>query len=319
MKWVSRRAKDIALDVPANILETDSDINNRLASLNQERQKTYEKSAHWLLTFEEGKQYKDAEQKAKSFEKQIKELRSERDAHVSTLRKECPLFAATKYPQPMNLRETALKDDEWVLEYEVTCSGVVTFLLKGKNIVKALLKPVERKEIDSLVRNFRKPLEYEGSEHFKENLLAFNFEAGKKPADLLLSDVLDELPAGVPVIIVPGGSLGIVPFELLVLNDGGKVQTDKKPPYVTGAEFFGDRNPLSYCQSITALTLARTLGKQQKPGDRTLAMVDPVFSPEDVRLVKAAAEKRRVTLEKCSTSVKMGIGMGHFWWRVWDV
>ncbi|MGO9119753.1 MAG: CHAT domain-containing protein, partial [Desulfomonilaceae bacterium] len=62
--------------------------------------------------------------------------------------------------------------------------------------------------------------------------------------------------------------------------------------------FFGDRNPISYYQSVTALTLARTLGRQQKAGDRTLALVDPVFSPEDARLAKAAAENRRAALDK---------------------
>jgi len=72
-----------------------------------------------------------------------------------------------------------------------------------------------------------------------------------------------------------------VPFETLVLNDSGRIAEDKRLPYVTGAEFFGDRNPISYCQSVTALTLARTLGKKQRPGDRILAIVDPVFAVDD--------------------------------------
>ena len=87
-------------------------------------------------------------------------------------------------------------------------------------------------------------------------------------------------------------------MKCLFLNDGGKVITDNKVPQTSGVEFFGDRNSISYYQSITALTLARTLGKQQKPGDRTLAMVDPVFSTDDTRLVKVAAEKRRAMLDK---------------------
>ena len=64
---------------------------------------------------------------------------------------------------------------------------------------------------------------------------------------------------------------------MLVLNDGGKIVIDKGVPRTYAAEFFGDRNPVSYSQSITALTLARTLGKQGKPGDRALVFADPVF------------------------------------------
>ncbi|MGO9116896.1 MAG: CHAT domain-containing protein, partial [Desulfomonilaceae bacterium] len=302
---LSRRAKDVALDVPVNMLEKDSDINNRLAAQIQERTKTYEKSAHWLLDFEKLKQYKDAEEKAKSLEKQIKELLLERDRHRSALRKEYPLFAATKYPQPMNLEESALKDHEWVLEYQVTDSGVAIFLIKGKKIIKGLFKAIERKGIDNLVRKFREPMELGQNDFVPKKLAAFDFESGKKLSDLLLADILPDLPKDTPVIIIPDGPLGVVPFEMLVLNDGGKVQTDKTIPYVTGADFFGDRNPISYYQSVTALTLARTLGKQQKAGDRTLAMVDPVFSPEDTRLVKAAVEKRRAALDKLSSEKLM--------------
>ena len=100
---------------------------------------------------------------------------------------------------------------------------------------------------------------------------------------------------------------------MLVLNEGGKVPTDKTIPYVTGAEFFGDRNPISYYQSVTALTLARTLGQKQKPGDRTLAMVDPVFAVDDARLAKAVSEKRRAALDKLTgerlMSLKSELGL----------
>ncbi len=214
------------------------------------------------------------------------------------LRDKYPLFAATKYPQPMDLSQTAIKDDEWVISYDVTDAGLLIYLTKGKSLVNAWLKPVPRKEIDDLARKFREPFETSEGQTLSDQLKKFDLASGKKLADILLSDVLPLLPKDAPVIIIPSGSLGIVPFEMLVLNEGGKVSTDKRIPYITGAEFFGDRNPISYYQSITALTLARTLGKQQKSGDRTLVMVDPVFSPDDTRLVKAAAEKRRAQLDK---------------------
>jgi hypothetical protein len=114
-----------------------------------------------------------------------------------------------------------------------------------------------------------------------EALAKFDFSAGNRLADILLADVLSDLPKDAAVIIIPDGSLGVVPFEMLVLNAGGKVVPDKRMPRVSGAEFFADRNPISYYQSVTALTLARKLGRRDKLGDRFLVVADPVFKIDD--------------------------------------
>ncbi len=272
---LSHRGERLSSKVPADIVEKDLEINNRLAALLKGLQKAREKKS------------KDA---IESFEKQVEQARAANKAHIARLRKDYPLFAATKYPQPMGLGETALKENEWVLEYEVTDSGICVYLCKRKDIVKAVFKPMKRAKLDALVRRFREPLELEGGPAASK-LKAFDFSAGKELADLLLGDVLPHLPAGEPLIIVPDDSLGVLPFEMLVLNDGGEVRTDKEIPYVTGAEFFGDRNPISYYQSITALTLARTLGKQKKPQERLLVMADPVFRLQDARAQKAPQVK----------------------------
>ncbi|MGC8659586.1 MAG: CHAT domain-containing protein, partial [Desulfomonilaceae bacterium] len=271
------KSQDIVLDVPKNIVEQDSDINNRLAAFSQGLQKAYEKGS------------KDA---IDSFETQVKDVRSEKERHVDKLRKKYPLYAATKYPQPMNLAQTALKNDEWALEYEVNEPGICIYLIHGKKLVKGLFKPTARKEVDELVRKFREPMELRLGDSPIEKLKTFDFASGKKLSDLLLGDILFDLPKDTPLIVIPDGSLGVVPFEMLVLNNEGKMKTKGKIPQISGAEFFGDRNPISYYQSVTALTLARTLGKQKKTGQKTLAMVDPVFTLDDPRLVKYANQDR---------------------------
>ena len=75
----------------------------------------------------------------------------------------------------------------------------------------------------------------------------------------------------------------------------------------SGAEFFGDRNPISYYQSITALTLARTLEKQQKPGEKTLALVDPVFSQDDPRFIKLARQEKEKLLSNLPKDILMSM------------
>ena len=193
------------------------------------------------------------------------------------------------------------------MSYHVTDSGIIIYLTRGKNLVKALFKPAERKEVDALVRKFREPMEITEGGIIKKQLAKFDFASGKKLSDLLLSDVLPDLPKDAPLIIIPDGSLGVVPFEMLVLNDAGKIVTNNNKMQTSGAEFFGDRNPISYYQSITALTLARTLGRQQKSGEKTLAMVDPIFSPNDPRLIKVAKQERDRLLANLPNDITMSI------------
>ena len=281
---LSGRSQNVVHDIPKSVVDQDSDINSRLTALSQVLQKAYERGS------------KDA---IESFEKQVKEVRSERDRHVDKLRKEYPLYAATKYPQPMNLEHSALNNDEWALEYEVTEPGICIYLAHGKKIVKGLFKPIARKDLDELIRKFREPMELHPGDSAIQKLTAFDFASGKKLSDLLLGDILSDLPKDTPVIIIPDGSLGVVPFEMLVLNNAGHIITDGKIPQTSGAEFFGDRNPVSYYQSVTALTLARTLGKRKKTGEKTIAMVDPVFTINDRRLLKYAKQSQ----EKLATTL----------------
>ncbi len=91
------------------------------------------------------------------------------------------------------------------------------------------------------------------------------------------------LPRGAAVIIVPDDVLGILPFEMLVMNDTGTIETDSTLPYVSGVKFLGDRNPISYCQSVNALTLTRIYSKRKTLDGGLLVLSDPVFVENDKR------------------------------------
>jgi CHAT domain-containing protein len=274
---ISKRSEYAGLDVPKDIRDKDSQLTDELAALTNNLQKAYEQQNKEQITV---------------LEPQVKDAKQHLSAHVDMLRKQYPLFAATRYPQPMDLKETALQENEWVLAYHVTDPGIIIYLTKGKSLVKGLLKPIPRKDIDELVRQFRSPMELGPGDSFTEKLDKFDFSSGKKLTDILLSDVLPDIPKNTPLIIIPDGSLGVVPFEMLVLNDAGKIVTDNKKPQTSGAEFFGDRHPISYYQSITALTLARTLGKQKKAQDKLLVIADPVFEMRDARIQEKESSKK---------------------------
>jgi len=279
---LSRLSAESGSDIPADVLKEDKDLNDKLAALKKTRQNAYEKSDKLLI---------------ESLEPQIVDVEKKFHAHVDMLREKYPLFAATRYPQPMALTQTALNDDEWVLSYDVTDPGLIVYLTKGKSLVKAHFKKIPRKQIDDLVRSFRNPLELKPDDSIPKKLEQFDFAAGKKLTDILLGDILPQIPENTPLIVVPDDSLGVLPFEMLVLNAGGWVKSDRRIPYTSGSRFFGDRNPISYYQSVTALTLARTFAKKRHSGLDVLIMDDPVFEADDPRL-KHVVRSERIQLQK---------------------
>ena len=280
-------------DIPSGVLKKDRELNDRLATLKKKRQVAYEKANQEVISV---------------IEPQVEQLEKRFQANVEMLRDKYPLFAATKYPQPMDLDQTALKNDEWVLAYHVTDPGTIIYLTHGKKIVKSLFKPIPRSELEKLVQKFRKPLEITpGSDNFEDKLKSFDLITGKNLSDLLLLDILTDLPLHVPVIIVPDDSLGTLPFETLVLNDKGVVITDKDPPYVSGAEFFGDRNFISYSQSVTALTLSRIHAKGKGKHSGLLAIADPIYEEEDERVAAAPKKERSPTGPSASLYKTLGL------------
>jgi CHAT domain-containing protein len=75
---------------------------------------------------------------------------------------------------------------------------------------------------------------------------------------------------------------------MLVMNEGGSVTSDGEIPTVKGGVFFGDRHPISYYQSITALTLFRTVSQRKSTGERVLVIADPIFEMADTRVIELA-------------------------------
>jgi len=118
-----------------------------------------------------------------------------------------------------------------VLAYHVTDPGLIVYLTKGKNLVKAQFKPVTRKDIDALVRKFRESLEVKPEDtpqQIANKMKSFDFRSGNGLSGILLADILPSLPKGVQVILVPDDCLGVLPFEMLPLDDGGKISSDGK-------------------------------------------------------------------------------------------
>ncbi|MFC1836203.1 tetratricopeptide repeat protein [Thermodesulfobacteriota bacterium] len=274
---MSRSATTLSFDLPKEVSDRDDDLNRRLAALKNSLNRAYEKQNEIAV---------------KTLEPQVKTLEKELQDHIKALRQNHRLFAATKYPEPMNIAQTALSEDEWTLSYDVTDPALLIYLTKGKRLVKSVYKDISRQDLDKLIATVRGPLSGVTRYNYHRKMKSFDVTSSRRLAELLLGDVLPHLPDSAPVIIVPDDALGVLPFEVLILGDDGIVNRGERGLYQVRANFFGDRNPISYYQSITALTLARTHARQESPQDRTLVVADPVYDEHDPRMTTSQGPKK---------------------------
>ncbi|MFZ5865316.1 MAG: CHAT domain-containing protein [Thermodesulfobacteriota bacterium] len=296
---ISRRVEGRTQDIPEGVLERDLELNERLTALLKQRRSAYEREETKAI---------------ETLEPQIIQAKEELAAHVDWLRSKYPLFAATKYPSPMDLTRTAISRAEWVVAYDVTDQGLLIYLTKGKDVIKGVFKPISRTLIENDLRHFLKALDMtSGEDDLTEKLKSFDFDAGRRLAALLIEEVLTALPERTPLIVIPDDCLGVLPLEMLVLSDGGDLDTSGDVPQTKGVRFFGDRNPLIYYQSVTALTLARTVQEKKEDQARLLVVADPVFAADDPRSRRwtvqlAGAEMAQSSSRIMAAMKKEGLG-----------
>jgi CHAT domain-containing protein len=97
---------------------------------------------------------------------------------------------------------------------------------------------------------------------------------GAEGFEMLLGPVRDRI-RGKNLVIVPGGPLSLLPFELLVRRDN---------PGDEGV-YLVEEHRVRYAPSLTVLHLTRQWDEKRTAPDRSLwAMGDPVYEPEDERL-----------------------------------
>ncbi|MFH1112727.1 MAG: CHAT domain-containing tetratricopeptide repeat protein [Pseudomonadota bacterium] len=222
---------------------------------------------------------------AQALDARIRALRYRLNGHRQSLRRQSPEYVLARYPEKVEGLLSRLSADEWVLAYEVSDSATITYLLKGKSILKSSVSDISRHDLERLVKDFRDPLDMEsGSGRVLDKLKSFDFPTGKKLFDRIVGPVLSAIPEDAHVVIVPDDCLHVLPFEALPMNDGGRVRNGKEMPYTVDAKFFGDRNALSYRQSVASAAPGRERKPSAMNGKRLLTVADPVFRMSDPRV-----------------------------------
>lgn len=271
-----------ASGIPRETMEKEQSLVNRMAALKKELAKTdrAKQSARYEIL---SKDTQDAE--------------ADLGAFVDSLWKNYPSYAAVKYPRPIGIKDSALEPKECVVMFDVSGSGVMIKLIRDKKEAECFFKKWDLTDLVKDVMKFRAPFE-------NKNLREFDPELAESLYRKLLQAVLVDVPKGTPLIIIPDGILAVLPFEALVT--GGKATwkklEDKNWPeqftyYPEGVTFLGDDYPISYYQSLSALTLVRNMGAKIKPKDSLLVVADPVFNLKDKRAQLASpiglAEKEK--------------------------
>ena len=254
-------------NIPSSLMETEQSYVNQLAALKKELAKTDQEKAP---------------DKFKNLSKSVKDATEQLNSFVNTLWKDYPAYAAVKYPRPPSLKDSALRPDECAVIFDVSGEGVGVILIRDKAVSKAFYLDLKLTDLERDVKRFREPFE-------KLRLKDYDTELAKSLYDKLLRPALVDVPKGAPLTIIPDGILAMLPFEALVT--GGEAIWNKSGTgfdYPQGLTFLGDEHPISYYQSVTALTLVRTIGNKEKPKDSLLVVADPVFNMKDRRAQQAS-------------------------------
>jgi len=199
-------------------------------------------------------------------------------------------YAAVKYPRPLKSKDFAVVGDEYAVIFDLSEEGVASWLLKGCAVRKASFVEWRRDDLERAIRKFREPFE-------RCDLLLFDIDLARSLYNKLLAPLISDLVTGRPIIIVPDGLLALLPFEALVVEGKAEWKQWRSGEYYQeGLIYLADQHPVSYHQSITALTLSRTMGNKSKPRENLLVVADPVFELKDPR-AQAVHQERLATKE----------------------
>ncbi len=257
--------------VPQQILQKEDELVLKVAALKKDLAKTDKE--------------KDAV-KYENINKSVQEAEANLKSFVEMLWEKFKPYASVKYPRPVTLKESALKPEECVVIFDVSDEGVGVKLIKGKKIAETSYKEWKFEDLEKDIKKFRQAFE-------EMKLKEFDPELAESLYNNLLGRILFGVPKGTPLVIIPDGILSVLPFEALVVSGKATWNEDSVRPYPDGLTYLGDLYPISYYQSITAMSLARTLGSKEKPGPKIMIIADPVFESDDPRIKASSVQERQ--------------------------
>jgi len=278
LEAMAKRAAGERLGISAELSQKEADLSSRLGATQKQMDQTVVKNPG----------------RHRELEAEMQGLKQERQSLIARIKSEFPEYASIHYPAPVHAKEFKLQPQEALIEYAVTNNETFGWLVRGGKVVKTVTIPVTKKDLRGLANKYRGF--FEGINN-PGQLSRFDPKVGKALYDLLVKGLAADLKPGEPVIIIPDGILGIIPFEALVPSLPAHLETStgQHGPYPTGLKYFGDEHPVTIYQSGTALAVVRTLKKSGAGAtDKMLVLADPDFGSATAAQGTADTYKRSV-------------------------
>jgi len=266
---LSQKAEGRFFNVPRELIEQESELTNKLASL---------KTALPIVP-----KALDSQRYAELID-QIRKAENERQRFVKVLCQRYGDYCAAKHPTPVRLEQADIGPDEHILLFNCLGDGVAIQLLKGKKIAKSSFLEWNSQEMEREIRRFREPFE-------QIQLSKFRLDLARSFNERLTADVLQSVPTGAPITVIPDGALALLPFEALITGGVAGWTSGPYGDFPQGISYLGDRNPIIYSQSLTAMTLVRKLAKAEQTDGAVLVMADPIFEMTDERVRNSESSK----------------------------
>jgi CHAT domain-containing protein/tetratricopeptide (TPR) repeat protein len=224
---------------------------------------------------------RDADRLTRLFEEH-RQAEAERVQLVTHMEREYPRYVALMYPRPCSPTEAraCLGDDEVALLYvlgdEASYLVVVIRDDDPQTAGIAVHRLAPAGEIGELVAALTQPAVLDDDGGVRD--------LGARAYRMLLAPAAAAI-RGKGLVIVPGGALGLLPFELLVEPAEG-TEADGRD----AGQYLVQGHRLRYAPSLTALHVVRQWDQtRSRPGRSLWAMGDPVYQPSDPRAAARAA------------------------------
>ena len=247
------------LQIPENIRNQEVKLNNSIADLLVKSQ----------IALKSGD--KDSIIK---YEKEIISNRLARDRLIDALYKDYRNYATIKYPKPLKASQISLHSDEVLIEYSVTDTKTLAWLIKNGEIKKYINIDITKENLLETVKKYRDQIiSKEGFEN-----PSLHYELGHKLYNILIKDFMPQIDSNNKIIFVPDKELGLLPFETLIIEPPKNIQRERDIKELSSVKYLGDNYDISYAQSASALTEVRSTNINIQPKKMLFILSDPTFS-----------------------------------------
>jgi len=223
---------------------------------------------------------------AESLRREQIQLETERDATEKRLWREYPRYMELEEPQPTtveDLQRNLRNNNESLLAYFRLQHELLIFRI-SHNDFELLRVPVERDQLDNLIKQARLPMEGSSA---PEALARLDPGVLHQLYTLLLQPVQNALPANSRVLVVGDGPLYTLPMAMLVTrwteSEKHAFSANSKPDLsqYNQLDYAGAHWRFSYLPSLATLGIQRSRAKQPTETRfrlNLLAFADPVFA-----------------------------------------